>query len=212
MSWTTSFVSRPHFVADLRSITQNSGRQIDWTIVTDAYRATAQTVTTSAEALATATSIAVVALPVALKAGQLLHFGSGEFAKLTAAAAAGATSITVEALPNTIESGDTAIVAGDGAKLIKAGTVMCELSTGLLVPRAIRPGSETATCLLGTNAVEGTRSDALTGYGCIVGGVIYENVLPESSGSPKVMNSTYKTELQAAGTGFAFEQYADNMS
>ena len=41
---------------------------------------------------------------------------------------------------------------------------------------------------------------------------MYENLLPEASGDPLAISSTYKTELQTAGvgTGFAFFQYADN--
>ena len=60
--------------------------------------------------------------------------------------------------------------------------------------------------------MEGNRSHALSGYGVIIGGSIYENLLPEASGDPAVIDSTYKTELQTAGvgTGFAFFQYSDD--
>jgi hypothetical protein len=44
--------------------------------------------------------------------------------------------------------------------------------------------------------------------------VLFENLLPDASGSPAVLPAAYKSELQAAGigTGFAFEQYADTRS
>ena len=211
MGRTTYTNSTPAFVADPGSMTRNGGRQIDWRYVSDAYRSGAKTVQLNGAAAANATSITVDALPIALQIGQLLYFGqSQEFARVTAYAAAGATSVSVEALPQALEDNDTATVGGSGAKRILAGTVVAEMSGGLLVPRADRPGSETATGILATDAVEGDRSAALSGYGVYVGGVVYENLLPDSAGS--TLNSTYKTELQTAGvgTGFAFLTWADD--
>jgi hypothetical protein len=80
------------------------------------------------------------------------------------------------------------------------------------VPRAARPGSETSIGLLTTEALEDSQAAGLSGYGLIVGGVVYENLLPEASGTPATINATYKTELQTAGvgTGFAFVQYGDD--
>jgi hypothetical protein len=92
--------------------------------VADWLREDAVLVTTTAEAAATATTIAVSALTGAIPSGTILTFGSGEFAKLTAAAAAAATSLTVEALPNTIESGDTATYAGVGDYAVRSGTLV----------------------------------------------------------------------------------------
>lgn len=214
MGWkSTIYASAPNFVADPLSITRNGGRQIDWTRVTNAYRAgTTYTITVgSGGAIATATTVPVTALPVALPVGAVLDFtGAGKFAILTAPAAAGATSITVEALDAALTAGNTATrtVSYSQSKVIPAGTVMCELSGGLIVPRAIRPGSETAIGLLYSTATEAAfmpNSDALTGYGIILGGVIYENLLPETI-------TSYKTELTTAGvgTGFSWQTYADS--
>lgn len=138
--------------------------------------------------------------------------GGRKLAKTTAAAAAAATSLSIEALTLDISDNDVAYYEGTGAKTIKGGTVMAELSGGKLIPRADRPASETATCLLEATAVENEKSDALSGYGCITGGMIFENLLPEASGSPAVISSTYKSELQTAGvgTGFGFLQYGDS--
>jgi hypothetical protein len=206
MGWTTTYPSTPLFVADWNSIARNTGRQVDWTRVPDSYKGgTTYTITTTAQAAAAATSIAVSALTVALPTGTVLDFtGAGEFATLTAPAAVGATSLVVEALDAQIESGDTAsyIVSGSNAKVIKAGTVMCQLSSGKMVPRVNRPGSEEAIGLLMTMAEEGNRSDALTGYGVIVGGVIYETLLPETI-------TSYKTELETNGTSWVWAVYAD---
>lgn len=75
-------------------------------------------VTTTAQAAAAATSIAVAALSAKIPAGAVLNFtGAGEFAVLTAEAAEGATSLDVEALDAQIESGDTATFEGGAINL-----------------------------------------------------------------------------------------------
>lgn len=213
MGWrTTSYGSMPNFVADPETISRNDGRQIDWSKVPVSYIAgTSYTITAAAAALAAATSITVAALPVALPVGTILNFtGAGEFATLTASAAAGATTLTVEALDAGIEDTDTATykISYSQAKVIPAGTVMCELSSGKVVPRVARPGSETAIGLLWSTATEATyepNSDSISGYGIIIGGVIYETLLPETI-------TSYKTELTTAGvgTGFSWQTYADS--
>jgi hypothetical protein len=200
----------PNFVADPESIDRNTGRQIDWTKIPDSYKAgTSYTITAQALANAAATSITVTATLVALPTGTVLNFtGAGHFATLSAPAAVGATALTVEALDTAIGSGYTApyLVSYSQEKVIPAGTVMCELTGGLIVPRAARPGSETAIGILWSTATESRfepSSDALTGYGIIVGGVIYENLLPETI-------TSYKTELETNGTSWVWETYADS--
>lgn len=210
MGRTTYYDSLPGFVADWDSIDRNSGRQIDWDQVGNAYRSTAFTVKANGAAAQGATSITVDALPGALKAGTILKFGTAEFAYLTADAAAGATSLTVEALVNGIEDNDEAVFAGDGAKSIPAGTIMAQLSGGKLIPRASVTGSETSTCILASTASEkdgiGSGNQA---YGGIVGGVIYQNLLPDYS---HASFATWKGELDepSVGTGWAWETYADD--
>lgn len=91
-----------------------------------------------------------------------------------------------------------------GKRKIPAGTIMGELAgAGLLRPRVVT--TNPATCILATDAIEDDKAAALTGYGVIKGGVIYENLLPEG-----VPAAAVKTELDAAGTGFAWETYADS--
>jgi hypothetical protein len=258
--------------------------------VTAAYRATSKTITAAATAAAGATSLTVEALPVKVKAGTILNFGTlapvtvtlndgsvaagdtsitvtalsgpipaGTYldfsggtnaqvarvntaavagatsltvypldgtiansstatfpggtiqARVTANAAAGATSLTVDELQFLIADDSTATLEGTDDYSIPAGTVMAELSSGKVIPRAIIPGSETAIGLLETEASYLDRAAALSGYGIIVGGLVYENLLPDANGGSTI-NSTYKTELQTAGvgTGFGFATYADN--
>lgn len=93
----------------------------------------------------------------------------------------------------------------EGDKVIPAGTPMAETAGGM-VPRADLAGDGSegeAFGLLISSADEGARSDALTGYGVIVGGVIYENLLP-------VDVAPYKDELDANGTSFVWETYEDD--
>ena len=135
MPRTTSFVTRPPFVADAHSIDRSTGRQIDWTQIT-------------------------------------------------------ATN-------------------ADGKKFLVAGTVVGELAgAGRVGPRVAT--TNPAIGILETDAVQDEGFAALTGYGVIKGGILYENLLPDATGTPKTLAAATKTELNAAGNGFSFEQYGDS--
>lgn len=205
MGWNTTYNSNPSFVADWNSIDRGQGRQIDWTKVPDTYKAgTTYTITTGGAAAA-AVALPVTALPVALPVGAVLRFGTGEYARLTAPAAVGATSLAVEALEAAIEAADTApfVVSLSNHKVIPAGTVMAFLSGTKMVPRAVQPGSEGSWGLLMSTAEENSKSDSLSGHGVIVGGVIYENLLPETI-------TSYKTELETNGMTWLWLTYSDS--
>lgn len=205
--------SRPGFIGDSQSVDRLNGRQIDWALVGEDRRRTPGqiVVVAPAGAAASATSIPVIALARALPAGTDLDFGGAKFARVTVNAAAGATAVTVAAIPTALVSLDQAVVAGTGAKFLPAGTVVGTLlnGTGKASPRIVT--TNPAVGILETNATDDVLApDALSGYGIIVGGVIYENLLPEATGTPKVLASAVKTELAAASTGFVFQQYADS--
>lgn len=211
MPRTTSTISRIPFVVDPVSLDRNSGRQIDWANVADSTRPGAFTVTvgTGGAALA-ATTVPVTALPGALPNGVTLDFGGAKFARLTAAAAAGATSLTVAALPTALVAGDVAVYTGaaTGTKRLVAGTVVGSLlGAGKVSPRVAT--TNPAIGILETTATEDDSFAALTGYGVLVGGVFYENLLPDATGNPATLAAAVKTELTNAGTGFAFEAYSD---
>lgn len=301
---TTKNLANAPFILDNNSVDRIDGRQIDWNALGPSFDASAFNVTLAAAASVNDVTLTVEALPYPVHAGTLLYFGeSKEFARVTTFADAGATTLAVEAVPTALEDDDVAIVGRGGKKVVKAGTVMCELSTGKIVPRSvaptegsavvaakagntgtgtisaftltkaakpgvytltiIEPGTDagkfslqdpdgielptgtvavaysagglaftvtdatdfasgdqlyitvtkanTAMGLLATAADEESESDSLSGYGVLVGGVFYENLLPDATGTPKVLDPVYKAELQAAGvgTGFAFRQYGD---
>lgn len=216
MSRTTYYDEAKPFVANEHSLVRGTGRQIDWDLVPISFGGDAVLVKLSAQAAADATSLSVDALSAAVPAGTLLHFGeSKEFARVTAAAAAGATSITVEALPSQIEDNDEAYYwPGREAKRIPAGTVMAKLSSGKVIPRSAVTASETSTSLLESTAIH-EPGMADVGHGMIVGGVIFENLLPDwDGGSSGNWTDTYKDELIAAGVGlgWVFESYSDSTS
>lgn len=210
MGYTTHYDETLPFVANEHSLVRSPGRQIDWTQVPSSFGGDAVLVKLNGAVSVDATSITVDALLAAVPSGTLLHFGeSKEFVRTTAAAAAGATSITVEAVPTALEDNDEAYYwPGQESKEIPAGTVMAELSSGKIVPRSDRPGSETATGILESTAVEETGVNDV-GHGVIVGGVIFQNLLPDFSNAAF---STFKSELVAAGVGmgYVWETYADN--
>lgn len=211
-TWQHFTNSNPTFIADHGNVPRDTGRQIDWSRVPDSYKqGIGYTVTVTEPASAAATSLTVAALTRAMPVGAILNFtGTGEIAILSAPAAVGAVTVAVEALDAAIEDNDTATYfeSKSNVKAIPAGTVMCALSTGYMVPRAVRPGSETAFCLLASNAIENGPHNALSGFGCIRGGVMYENLLPDFADAAW---ATFKSELAAAGvgTGFAWVTYQD---
>ncbi len=92
----------------------------------------------------------------------------------------------------------------EGRKFLPAGTPVGTLAgAGKLRPRVVT--TNPAIGLLETNAYENTRSASQSGYGVIVGGVIYENLLPVA------LDAATRTELNTAnvGTGFSFQTYGD---
>jgi hypothetical protein len=95
-----------------------------------------------------------------------------------------------------------------GFKSIPAGKVMGVVPSGVkagkLVPHdsALIGGANPAAtefALLASGAYENSKVAAISGYGTIVGGVIYENLLPDSSGNPKVLAPALKTGLGNSG-------------
>lgn len=197
------------FVVDPHNTPRDNGHQIDWANVGERYRDTAGgTITVGVGgAAADATTVPVTALPVALPSGTTLDFGGKKFATLTADAAVGATSITVRALATALIAGDVATKAGTGKKRLPAGTVVGTLlGSGKISPRVVT--TNPAVGIMATAAVEDEPFAAATGYGIFLGGVFYENLLPDASAG--TLASAIKTELNANGTGFAFRTYTDN--
>lgn len=96
-----------------------------------------------------------------------------------------------------------------GKKVLLAGTpVGSLLGTGKISPRA--DNTNPAIGLLLTTAVQDEPNAALSGYGIITGGVMYENLIPGAAGTPAELAQDIKDELNANGTGWSWRQYADD--
>lgn len=160
-----------------------------------------------------ATSITVEALDTALADNDAATYQGGrKLAKVKADAVAGATTLTVEKLQFAIadDAEATSDYTGSGDKrMIPAGTVMARLTSGKLIPRRDVTGSEEACGLLASDADEKSQFDAKSGYGLVVGGTVYENLMPDADDSGNLA-AGYKTELAANTLGFLFFDYEDS--
>lgn len=201
-------VSLPPFVANRKSLEVDNGRQYDWDLITDRFRQGSFPVTTTAIAAAAATSIAVSALKKAVTNGTILDFGGNKFARVSADAAIGATSISVSALGVALASGDVAWTGGRGKKFVPAGTENDLLASGKVVPSVLGTGGVTCYSISLTAASEDMPSDSMTGYGQLVSGNLFENLLPNAVAG--VIDSNFKTELRARGGHWQFFVYSDN--
>src|SRR5574338_461484 len=106
---------------------------------------------------------------------------------------------------------DSAYVdAATGKKIIPSGTAMGTLlGSGKMSPR-VDTTNPAAGLLIG-DAIEDDLVHSLSGYGLCIGGTVYENLLPDSSGGPPAtLDAAVKTELQAnCPRGFHFITYQD---
>jgi hypothetical protein len=167
----------------------------------------------TADAAAGAVSLTVEPLEVAWESGDTATYPAQRvLVQVSEDAEAGDTSLTVTALDVWVDDGEIGYIGSGlpGGRHVPGGTVMDLTAAGLIVPSALATGGLTAYCILETNADEDSRSDSATGYGCIRGGALFENLLPEATGDPAVIDSTWKTELRARGGAFLFEQFEDD--
>lgn len=93
----------------------------------------------------------------------------------------------------------------DGKKHLPSGSALAATgAAGQVSPRA---AASPAIGLLETDATEDSPWAAKSGYGVIIGGAVYETLLPDADNG--VLAAAVKAELNAAGTGFAFLAYSD---
>jgi hypothetical protein len=97
-----------------------------------------------------------------------------------------------------------------GKKIIPSGTAMGTLlGSGKMSPRVVT--TNPAVGLLEGDAIEDDLVHSISGYGLMVGGTVYENLLPDATGGPPAtLAAGIKTELQAnCPRGWQFEVYQD---
>lgn len=162
----------------------------------------------TAAAAAAATSLTVAALPAPINSGATATFQGGTSqARLTAAAAKGGTTLTVDELQFIVANDAEATLGGTGSKVVKAGTIMAELSTGKVIPRKAVTGAETASMIIVSTVEENAKQDAATGYGMFVGGAFYEDLLPDRDESGF---ATWIGEIRTNGGWVRLEKYSDS--
>src|SRR5689334_22145888 len=101
---------------------------------------------------------------------------------------------SIEQIPGRVVNWDAVddafIVASTGKKKLPAGTIVGELADGRICEdggsdTTVSPTDSASTLgILLTDANEDALEEALTGYGILVGGVLFDNLLPDSSGDP----------------------------
>lgn len=197
-------ISLPPFVANRHSLLRDNGRQIDWALVTDRYRAGSVPLELTANAAADAVEILVVALKKSISKGQVLEFGGKKFARVSDDTAAGLTTVPVEALGVALVTEDIAYYGGRGKKSLVPGTRMDLLASGKVIPSALGTGGVTCYSILETGAAEDMPSDAMTGYGQFISGNFFENLLPEG------VQATWNTEMRTRGAHLQMLTYSDN--
>lgn len=106
------------------------------------------------------------------------------------------------------ESVDPERVDATGKKYVPDGAIMAKLASGKVIPRrdvalaeGNAAGTETAAGILIGQANEGDKSDALTGYGLLLGGVVYNNLLYDYG---QANLATWKTELETNALTFVY--------
>lgn len=109
-------------------------------------------------------------------------------------------------------------VDSTGNKYVPDGTVMAVLASGKMIPRVDveldpapgdQDGTEEAVGLLIGQANQGDKTDALTGYGLLLGGVVYENLLPEYEEDDW---ATWQGEMAANGSLFIYRTHVNSIA
>jgi len=203
MALTSYDLSRVRPVVDESSLERTPGAQIDWADITagsDGMKRVIQGTVMSRKASGkltprstsiTLTSV-VVASNVATATKTNHGYSVGDQVYIAGSNLSYANGLkTVASVPDA----NTFTYAASGANATATGTITSNYS---------------ATHILETNATDSNNAEALTGYSALLGGVLYENLLPDATGSPKTLPPQYKTELTAAGCTFKFHQYADS--
>lgn len=214
MGRTTTNTTRPAFVADPGSIDRNTGRQVDWTNVPSSFKNS------------DGNKVIPAGTVMSGEVNSDAVGGSGKMvprsATTTVTVAVSSNVATATATAHPFKVGDTVYITGANLAYVNGEKTVATVPTANTFTFTATGADATATgtitaawrvCgILETNATENSPTDSLSGYGVIVGGVVYDNLLPDSTGTPKVLPAEYKTELAEVGTGISYVQYQDTRS
>lgn len=204
MGLTNYALSRVRGVADESSLERAGGHQIDWT-----------TVTAGADGEKRITGLAVMGRRVS---GKLVP---RSYALTLTSVVVASNVATATLVGHGLAVGDQISVAGadlayvNGLKTVATVADADTFTFAAVGSNASATGTITASFqavgLIETNAAQNAASHALSGYSLLVGGVFYENLMPDAAGDPKVIPAQYKSELAASGCSIKFASpYADN--
>lgn len=192
------------------------GGAINWERVTRDFLTGKVSVTVNGAVAADAVLVPVdPPLKQDIPAGTLLQAGADEYITTTEDRYVGDADLAIEPLTTALEDND--VLVGDATgfydgKFIPAGTVMArDKDNGLLIPRAVaNDAAEVALGFIVSDAQQGSKSDAKSGYGLFVGNLtVYENLCPDADVAGD-LPADYKTELAANSGGFVFVDWEDS--
>jgi hypothetical protein len=211
----TSTAPRPLLPwANPYAMTQGHGNAFDWAKVSPYYYLIGKfTVKLNGAVIAGAVSITVDPLPKDLGVGVPLNFGAAAVVT-TAPVAAGGTTVPTTEFSDPVADNAEAYAGYPNnslGRMIPAGSCICRVASGLLLPRRDRTGAEECIGFLASDAHELAVSDAKSGYGLVIGNTaIYENLCPDADPTTGDLPTAYKTELQANTLGFVFIDWEDD--
>lgn len=196
-------VSRLGFVVDPNSIVKNFGRKINWDGVVDVD--------------AKGNKQIIGGAFVSQKGGGVVPRKDAEVA-ITALTEDGAGTATATAAGHGYQVGDKITITGAAVADYNGDWVVASVPTddtftfdGVTGTPADDNGGATsiskAIGILYEGINEAERERNLAGQAILIGGVIYENLLPDSGDSDF---DSFKSEANSAGNGFTWETYSDN--
>lgn len=202
MPLTSYSLTRARAIVDESSLERTPGAQIDWSVITadadGAKRVKAGAVVSrmaSGKVQPRAYAQSITSLSVtsnvatAIKANH--GYSVGEQIYVSGSSLSYANGLVTVA---TVADANTFTYAATGANASATGTIVA---------------SRVATEILETDATDLNLAESYSGYGSIVAGVLYASLLPDATGTPKVLPAQYVTELKNAGCTFKFVQFAD---
>lgn len=201
MSLTTTSLTRLRPYADESSLERAGGHQIDWAAIAaingvKQIRAGTVMGRKAGKVQPCAVGVTLTSVVVASNVATATLTGHG-FAVGDVITVAGANLAYANGVKTIVSVPDanTFTFEATGADAAATGTITARVA---------------AQQIIETDATEGARAESLSGYSMLVGGVLYENLLPDAAGDPKAVPAAYKAELTTAGCSFKWVRYADS--
>lgn len=194
----------PPFIADAFSVQRTLGAQIDFSLVS-----------ASREGAAGKKEVPGGTVMGRLQTGKIVP--RADFSLAAAIAVVGTTGTATVAAGHGLLTGQEVVISDGNASIDGRHTITVTSSTEFTFPLPAGgsgDGSTTvrlpATEILVSSATEGELQAAKSGYGTLRGGMLFDNLLPDATGSPKKLPAAVKAELAESNTYFSYVQYEDS--